>query len=72
MPADQERGGQLYFNDSFTDKVYRLAPYSSRPNRDVRNAQDSIYRNGGARSLVKVRKSSAGVYIGSITMGARR
>jgi protocatechuate 3,4-dioxygenase beta subunit len=64
--------GQLYFNDSLTDKVYRQTPYSSRPNRDVRNAQDMIYRNGGARSLVKVRKSSAGVYIGTITMGVRR
>jgi len=64
--------GQVYFNDSLTDKVYRQAPYSSRPNRDVRNTQDMIYRNGGARSLVKVRKSSAGVYIGTITMGVRR
>jgi len=64
--------GQLYFNDSLTDRVFRQTPYSSRPNRDVRNAQDMIYRNGGARSLVKVRKSSAGVYIGTITMGVRR
>ena len=64
--------GQLYFNDSLTDRVFARAPYSSRPNRDVRNAQDMIYRSGGARSLVKVRKSSAGVYIGTITMGVRR
>ena len=64
--------GQLYFNDALTDKVYRQAPYSSRPNRDVRNAQDMIYRNGGSRSLVKVRKSSAGVYVGTITIGGRR
>jgi protocatechuate 3,4-dioxygenase beta subunit len=64
--------GQLYFNDSLTDRIYRRAPYSSRPNRDVRNAQDMLYRNDGARSLVKVRKSSAGVYVGTITMGVRR
>jgi protocatechuate 3,4-dioxygenase beta subunit len=64
--------GQLYFNDSLTDKVYRRPPYSSRPSRDVRNTQDMIYRNGGARSLVKVRKSSAGVYVGTITMGVHR
>jgi protocatechuate 3,4-dioxygenase beta subunit len=64
--------GQVYFNDSLTDKVYRRAPYSSRPNRDVRNGQDTIYRDGGARSLVKVRKTSAGVYVGTITLGVRR
>ena len=64
--------GQLYFNDSLTDKVYRRAPYLSRPNRDVRNPDDMIYRNGGARSLVKVHKTTAGVYVGTITMGVRR
>jgi protocatechuate 3,4-dioxygenase beta subunit len=46
--------GQLYFPDTVTDAVYRKAPYASRPNRDVRNAGDSIYRNGGKRSQVSV------------------
>ena len=64
--------GQLYFPDSVTDAVYRRAPYSSRPNRDVRNATDSVYRNGGSKSVVKLRKNSAGVYIATITMGVRR
>ena len=27
--------GQLYFPDTVTDAVYRKAPYTSRPNRDV-------------------------------------
>src|SRR5437763_1748490 len=43
--------GQLFFADSLTDTVYKAAPYSSRPNRDVRNAQDSIFVNGGKRGL---------------------
>jgi protocatechuate 3,4-dioxygenase beta subunit len=64
--------GQLYFPDSVTDAVYRRAPYSSRPNRDVRNSGDSIYRNGGRRSLVKVTRNSSGVYVATITMGVRR
>jgi protocatechuate 3,4-dioxygenase beta subunit len=64
--------GQLYFPDAVTDKVYRQAPYASRPNRDIRNADDSIYRNGGKRSQVSVRKNSAGVYVASITMGVHR
>ena len=64
--------GQLYFPDAVTDAVYRKAPYSSRPARDTRNADDSVYRNGGRRSLVTIRKNSAGVHVATITMGVRR
>ena len=64
--------GQLFFQDTLTDAVYRNAPYTSRPTRDVRNAADSIYRNGGKRSQVKVTKNSAGVYVASIVMGVHR
>jgi protocatechuate 3,4-dioxygenase beta subunit len=63
--------GQLFFPDSLTDAVYRKAPYSSRPNRDVRNASDSIYRNGGQKGMLSLRKSGAG-YVGSIAMGVHR
>jgi protocatechuate 3,4-dioxygenase beta subunit len=63
--------GQLYFPDRLTDAVYRKAPYSSRPNRDVRNADDMVFRNGGRRSLVSLRRSGTG-YVGSIRMGVRR
>ena len=54
-----------------TDAVYRKAPYSKRPGRDVRNANDSVYVNGGKRSMLSLRKTSAG-YVGSITMGVHR
>jgi protocatechuate 3,4-dioxygenase beta subunit len=64
--------GQLYFPDALTDAVYRRAPYSSRPGRDVRNATDSVYRNGGSKSMLSVKKNSAGVYVATITMGVRR
>jgi len=63
--------GQLYFPDALTDTVYRRTPYSRRPGRDTRNAADSIYRNGGKRSTLQLRKSGAG-YVASITMGVRR
>jgi protocatechuate 3,4-dioxygenase beta subunit len=63
--------GQLYFPDSVTDAVYRKAPYSRRPNRNTRNPDDAIYRNGGKRSQVKVRKNP-GLYVASITMGVTR
>src|SRR5947199_4092194 len=64
--------GQIYFPDGVTDAVYRNQPYSSRPNRDVRNAADSIFRNGGSKSLVSVKKNSAGVYVATIMMGVHR
>jgi protocatechuate 3,4-dioxygenase beta subunit len=63
--------GQLYFPDALTDTVYRRSPYSRRPNRDVRNAADSIYRNGGRRSTLKLQRGGSG-YVGSITMGVQR
>jgi protocatechuate 3,4-dioxygenase beta subunit len=63
--------GQLYFADALTDTVYRRSPYSSRPSRTTRNAADSIYRNGGKRSTLKLTKSGSG-YLGSITMGVQR
>lgn len=63
--------GQLYFPDTVTDSAYQKAPYRSRPARDVRNANDSVYRNGGRSSLMNVRKTSAG-YVATITMGVQR
>jgi protocatechuate 3,4-dioxygenase beta subunit len=63
--------GQLYFPDALTDAVFRRKPYSSRPGRDVRNATDNVFRNGGRRSMLHLRRKGAG-YVGSITMGVRR
>ncbi len=60
--------GQLFFSDALTDAVYGREPYSSRPNREVRNADDSIYRNGGQKGLVRAVQSGNG-YVGRITMG---
>jgi protocatechuate 3,4-dioxygenase beta subunit len=63
--------GQLYFPDTLTDTVYKRLPYGRRPNRTTRNVADSIYRNGGKRSTLKLRKSGMG-YVGSIAMGVQR
>ena len=63
--------GQFFFDDALTDVVYKQAPYSSRGARDVRDSNDSIYRNGGSKSLLGVTKSGNG-YIGRITMGVHR
>ena len=63
--------GQLYFPEAVTDAVYRKAPYSARPNRATRNADDAVFRNGGSRSLMRLRKSG-GAYVATITMGVHR
>jgi protocatechuate 3,4-dioxygenase beta subunit len=63
--------GQFFFNDALTDSVYARAPYNTRGARDVRDSSDSIYRNGGSKSLLSVKKSGSG-YVGAITMGVHR
>jgi protocatechuate 3,4-dioxygenase beta subunit len=63
--------GQLYFPDAVTDAAYRKAPYTSRPGRTTRNSSDSIFLNGGGKSLLSLRKVTSG-YVGSITMGVVR
>jgi protocatechuate 3,4-dioxygenase beta subunit len=63
--------GQFFFNDALTDAVYLRAPYNTRGARDVRDSSDSIYRNGGSKSLLSVKKNGTG-YIGAITMGVHR
>ena len=63
--------GQLFFPDSLTDTVYQASPYAARGTRQVRNANDSIFVNGGKRSILALKKSGAG-YIGSISMGVHK
>jgi protocatechuate 3,4-dioxygenase beta subunit len=63
--------GQLFFSVTLTDRVYRSPPYSKRPSRTTRNANDSIFVNGGKRSILALKKSGAG-YIGSISMGVHK
>jgi hypothetical protein len=38
----------------------------------MRNAADSIYRNGGSKGLVKLSRSKTGAYVATITMGVHR
>jgi protocatechuate 3,4-dioxygenase beta subunit len=64
--------GQLFFDDSLTDQVYRTAPYSSRGTRDVRNSADDIYRSAGAASAVLPVTPADRGYAGAITVGVKR
>jgi hypothetical protein len=58
--------------DTLTDRVYRNSPYNKRPSRTTRNANDSIFVNGGRNSILSVRRRSAGGYLAKITMGVHR
>jgi protocatechuate 3,4-dioxygenase beta subunit len=61
--------GQLFFQDTLTDAVYKRSPYNQRPGRDPRNSGDSIFVNGGSRSMLTVAANGSSDYVGRITMG---
>ncbi|MFZ1878661.1 MAG: hypothetical protein WAU41_00730 [Gaiellaceae bacterium] len=54
-----------------TAAVHKAAPHAARGKPDTPNARDSIFVNGGKRSLLAVQKGGAG-YIGSIAMGVHK
>lgn len=63
--ADQTAGtyeftSQIFFDDDFTDQMHKAPPYAAKGQRDVRNANDGIYRQGGASLLVPVALSRVG------------
>ena len=61
--------GQLFFPAAITQAVYARAPYSTHGTApDTANGQDAIYRNGGAKGMLALRRKGAG-YTGSIAMG---
>jgi protocatechuate 3,4-dioxygenase beta subunit len=59
---------QLFFDDAFTDKVFKQAPYSSRGARSQRNSNDGIFGNGGNQLLLAVKQDGAG-YTGTFDIG---
>ena len=63
--------GQLFFPAAVTNAIYRQAPYNTHGTTpDTLNASDSIFRNGGSKGLLTLRKSGSG-YVGSIRMGVQ-
>jgi protocatechuate 3,4-dioxygenase beta subunit len=63
--------GQLFFPDAVTAAAYKAQPYAARGGPDMLNAQDSIFVNGGKRSMLALTKGGAG-YVGAIAMGVHR
>jgi protocatechuate 3,4-dioxygenase beta subunit len=62
--------GQLFFDDDFTDTVYRKQPYAARSARDTRNDEDGIFRQAGGTGLVDIRAAGTG-YDASTTLGIK-
>ena len=56
----KEFTSQLFFDDTFTDKVYKAAPYNARGARNTRNSSDGIYRNGGSQLLLDTKADGTG------------
>jgi protocatechuate 3,4-dioxygenase beta subunit len=56
----QEFNSQLYFDESTTDQVYKLAPYNSKGPRSTTNDADFIFRRGGKQLIPMLIKDSQG------------
>ena len=63
---------QLYFDDELTDEVFARAPYADRPSRDTTNATDSIFAEGGERTVLHVTGDPAGPMTGVLCLGVER
>jgi hypothetical protein len=69
--GDVVHTGQLFFPAAISNAVYRRAPYRGHGTQaDTPNATDAIFRNGGSKGMLKLRRSGTG-YVGSISMGVQ-
>jgi protocatechuate 3,4-dioxygenase beta subunit len=60
--ASWEFTSQLFFDDAFTDQVYRRAPYQERGTRKLLNGDDRIFQQGGGSQMVLAVKESGTGY----------
>jgi protocatechuate 3,4-dioxygenase beta subunit len=58
--AAYEFTSQLFFDDTLSDKVFAQAPYAAKGNRNTRNSNDSIYRDGGTQMLLAPNQANGG------------
>lgn len=66
--GSHEFTSQLYFDDAVSDRLYTQAPYAARGERNQRNEQDRIFRNGGQELVLQLTESSNG-YVGRFEIG---
>lgn len=66
--AGLEYTSQLFFADALTDTIFSGGVYASRPERDVRNADDGIYLSGGSELVADVTSDGMGGYTASFAL----
>ena len=66
----QEFTSQLYFDDAVSDRVYAAAPYTSHGRREMRNADDFLFRSGGKQLMLELQPEGAG-YAGAFDVGVQ-
>lgn len=60
---------QLYFPDEITDEVFTRPPYAGRPPRDTSNGTDSIFVDGGQRTVLHLLGDGANGMTGVLCLG---
>lgn len=56
----REFSSQLFFDDALSDAVFAQAPYSQRPGRTTRNANDAIFGQSGGQLTLRCTPSGSG------------
>jgi len=71
--GEEVHTGQLFMGETVTRAVYRSRYYASRGQADTSHASDMIYRDGGARSTLRIRRRSGGRkgYVGRLELGVK-
>ena len=60
---------QFFFDDALSDQVFTQAPYASKGERDMRNADDNIYNSGGDQLLLAATGDNTNGYTAAIHIG---
>ena len=63
--------GQLFFNDTLADTVYRAEPCAERGNRGTRNASNAFFTQAGGPTAILAITKSGSDYTGTITVGVK-
>ena len=66
----QEFTSQLYFDDALSDRVFSSAPYISHGKRDMRNADDFLFRSGGKQLMLDVQPDGPG-FVATFDVGVQ-
>ncbi|CAA9559487.1 MAG: Putative dioxygenase [uncultured Truepera sp.] len=59
--ANYEFTSQLYFDDALSDRVFKQEPYVTGEAREILNANDMIFSDGGDQLLLALTESGAGL-----------